>query len=72
MVLEAAPAEEPATVSATAPALVIVAERLQATAIAKAELLAVMFSTGSLQLLLEQALAKFEELQEQRSKLPQL
>ena len=49
MVLEAAPAEEPAT----APALVIVAERLQATAIAKAELLAVMFSTGSLQLLLE-------------------
>jgi len=53
MVLEAAPAEEPATVSATAPALVIVAERLQATAIAKAELLAVMFSTGSLQLLLE-------------------
>jgi len=50
--------------------MVIVAERSQATAIARWALLALMFSAGSVQPPLDWALAKFEDAQQQQSRFP--
>jgi hypothetical protein len=61
----------PGTVPAALAAALIAALDLQAAEIAKEALLAVVFSAGSMQLPLDWAFVRFENVPQQRSKFPQ-